>query len=124
MKYANPQTGFEVNLDSLNDAEKKFFRVALKLFCRNERWLAFDEFILSMNSPLFAKDRSHKGLVDHPLFLVLRDMSLQLGVQQGMIASGRVKAASPSNGAATECREGDEEKAPAGRRRAGRSGRR
>lgn len=124
MKYLNPETGFSVTLNSLNDAEKRFYRRALAMFHANRRWLAFDEVIFGMGSPLFAKERSHKSVVDHPLFLALRDMSIQLGVQQGMIRRSGPGEGREPEGVAVECREGESAKAPAGRRRAGRSGRR
>lgn len=86
MEYINSETKVKINLDTLTETEKKFYRQALKKFRENTNWLAFDEFAFGKRSPIYLHRRSHLDVLKEPLFLALKDMSLQLGVQQGMIA--------------------------------------
>jgi hypothetical protein len=86
MKYVNLQTGVNIHLSGLTKAEKLFYREALKKFHSNLSWLAFDEFAFGMRSPIYRGRNSHREVLKDPLFLALKDMSLQLGVQQGIIA--------------------------------------
>jgi hypothetical protein len=76
MEYVNLQTGFRVKLDGLTEEEIKFYRQALKLFHQNTDWGAFDEFAFGMRSPIYSRRRSHLNVIEDPLFLALRDMSL------------------------------------------------
>ena len=91
MVYVNLQTGVKIVLDSLTDAERNFYRQALKKFQENSKWLAFDEFAFGMRSPIYFHRNSHRDVLKDPLYLALKDMSLQLGVQQGMIARSKAK---------------------------------
>lgn len=86
MDYVNLETGVRVNLGGLTSEEKKFYRQALKRFQENTSWLAFDEFAFGMGSPIYSRQRSHIDVLQSALYLALKDMSLQLGVQQGLIA--------------------------------------
>ena len=86
MEYINLETKVKISLDSLTETEKKFYRQALKKFRANIGWLAFDEFAFGRQSPIYSHRKSHLDVLKEPLFLALKDMSLQLGVQQGMIA--------------------------------------
>lgn len=86
MDYVNLETGVRVNLGGLTSEEKKFYRQALKRFQENTRWLAFDEFAFGMGSPIYIRQRSHMDVLKSALYLALKDMSLQLGVQQGLVA--------------------------------------
>lgn len=86
MEYVNLETGVRVNLGSLTSEEKKFYRQALKRFQENTSWLAFDEFAFGMGSPIYSRQRSHIDVLKSALYLALKDMSLQLGVQQGLVA--------------------------------------
>jgi hypothetical protein len=54
-------------------------------FRENTNWLAFDEFAFGIRSPIYHGRRSHFEVLQSALYLVLKDMSLQLGVQQGLI---------------------------------------
>ncbi len=85
MRYVNPRTGLTVALDTLTIKEKSFYRRALKEFKRNTDWFEFDKFLFSPSSVLYKGRRSHLEILRHPLFLALKDMWLQLGVQQGKI---------------------------------------
>jgi len=86
MKYTNSLSGLTVQLDPLNDEERSFFQLAYREFKKNVPWLAFDELVFGTRCPLFSRSRSYPDVLEHPLFLALKDMSIQLGVQQGLIA--------------------------------------
>lgn len=86
MKYVNADTGVEIDLSTLNEGERTFYRRALRKFMQNTPWLAFDSFAFGMMSPLYRGRTSHLEVLRSPLYLALKNMSLQLGVQQGMIA--------------------------------------
>lgn len=86
MEYVNLESGVKINLDCLNEAEKRFYLRALKRFQQNVSWLDFDDFVLGMQSPLYSGKRSHHEVLKHPLFLALKNMSLELGIRQGMAA--------------------------------------
>jgi hypothetical protein len=85
MEYVNLETGVRVNLDDLTAEEKKFYRQAIKRFRENTNWFSFDEFAFGMRSPIYNRRRSHIEVLESALYLALKDMSLQLGVQQGLI---------------------------------------
>lgn len=85
MRYANVETGFTVPLDHLTAEEKRFYEDALERFRRNAHWLEFDEFAFGMGSPIYAGEKSRSAVIKKPLYLALKDMWLQLGVQQEMI---------------------------------------
>ena len=85
MEYVNLETGVRVNLDDLTPEEKKFYKQAIKRFRENTSWLAFDEFAFGMRSPIYNGRRSHIEVLESGLYLALKDMSLQLGVQQRLI---------------------------------------
>ena len=86
MEYVNLETRVRVNLDGLTPEEKRFYRQARKRFQEQTSWLAFDEFAFGMRSPIYHRQRSHIPVLKSPLYSALKDMSLQLGVQQGLIA--------------------------------------
>lgn len=86
MKYVNAQTGLQIDLVALTDVEREFYSESLKKFYQNTNWLAFDDFAFGMQSPIYHSKRSHLEVLKSSLYLALKDMSLQLGVQQGMIA--------------------------------------
>lgn len=86
MRYVNSLTNVKIELEGLTEQERKFYRQALDKFKRNLDWLSFEEFAFDPRSPIFAQRRSHLHVMKDPLYLALEDMSLQLGVQQGMIA--------------------------------------
>lgn len=85
MEYVNLETGVRVNLDELTTEEKKFYKQAIKRFRENTKWLSFDEFAFGMRSPIYKGRKSHMEVLESALYLALKDMSLQLGVQQGLI---------------------------------------
>jgi hypothetical protein len=85
MEYVNLDTGTRINLDDLTAEDKKFYKQAIKKFRENTNWLSFDEFAFGIRSPIYNGRRSHLEVLRSTLYLVLKDMSLQLGVQQGLI---------------------------------------
>jgi hypothetical protein len=91
MEYVNRKTGTRIKLDRLNAEEKKFYQLALRRFRENVRWVDFDDFTLGLKSPIYRKRESHLDILKDPLYLALQDMSLQLGVQQGMISRKKIK---------------------------------
>ena len=86
MEYVNLETGVRVKLDGLTPEEKKFYKQALRKFQENTEWFSFDEFAFGMRSPIYKSKKSHIDVLNNDLYLVLKDISLQLGVQQGLIA--------------------------------------
>jgi len=85
MEYVNLETGVRISLDDLTADDNKFYKQALKRFRENTNWLSFDEFAFGARSPIYNGRRSHIQVLESALYLVLKDMSLQLGVQQGLI---------------------------------------
>jgi hypothetical protein len=86
MEYINLETGVRVKLDELTPEEKKFYKQALRKFQENTEWFSFDEFAFGMRSPIYKNKKSHMDVLNSGLYLALKDISLQLGVQQGLIA--------------------------------------
>src|SRR5713226_9498467 len=85
MEYVNLETGVRINLDDLTPEEKTFYKQAIKKFQENTKWFSFDEFAFGMRSPIYNGRRSHIDVLKSGLYLALKDISLQLGVQQGLI---------------------------------------
>jgi len=85
MEYINLETGLRINLDNLTADEKKFYQQAIKRFRENTFWWSFDEFAFGTRSPIYNRRRTHIDVLENPLYLVLTDMWLQLGVQQGKV---------------------------------------
>lgn len=86
-RYHNPRTGVEVNIDDLSMSKAAFFAEAMRRFRANADWFAFDDFVFGWHSALYAAKRAHTKVLRSPLYLALRDMSLQLAVQQGRITA-------------------------------------
>ena len=70
---------------ALSIEERTFLRRARAKFEQNTDWLAFEDFAFGSRSPLFTKTRSHQDILQHPLYLALREMWLELGVRQGKV---------------------------------------
>ena len=81
---ANEAT-LEQPVTGLNEAESKFLKRARKMFAENTDWIEFENFAFGWGSPVFSKPRTHKNILEHPLYIALRDMWLELGVRQGMV---------------------------------------
>ena len=85
MKYLNSDTGVEIELTGLTEEKAKFYRQAVERFRKNVDWLVFEEFVFGPMSPLYSDRKSRLEVIEDRLYLVLEDMWLQLGVQQGMV---------------------------------------
>lgn len=85
MTYKNPKTGIAVELTGLTERQKRFYQEAVEKFQQNTYWLAFDAFAFGAMSPIYAARKSHLEVLKDPLYQALKDMCLQLGVQQGTI---------------------------------------
>jgi hypothetical protein len=99
MKYVNLETGKRIDLSDLTTDEKKFYSLARKKLQGNVDWLSFDEFAFGMSSPIYSGKKSHLDVLKSPLYLALKDMSLQLGVQQGKVARKAVAVQQAPEGA-------------------------
>jgi hypothetical protein len=85
MIYQNPRTGMRIDLLTLNDDEQKFYRAARQRFDDGVPWFDFDDFAFGSGSPLYRGRASHHEVLQHPLYIALKDMWLELGVRQGRI---------------------------------------
>jgi hypothetical protein len=79
------------NIIGLTDDEKKFYFQAKEMLNNNVNWLTFEDFAFGANSPIYRGKRSHVEVLKSPLYMVLKDMSLQLGVQQGKVLRKKEK---------------------------------
>ena len=75
--------------DALTPDEQQFLGRAQAKFAEGADWLAFEDFAFGPRSPLFSRTRSQQDVLKHPLYLALRAMWLELGVQQGRIAAAQ-----------------------------------
>ncbi len=91
MIYINRRTGTSVELSSLDTKQQAFYKEALANFRRKVSWADFEEFAFGMGSPLYAHRTSHLEVLSDPLYEVLTDMWLELGVKQGLIAPEQSK---------------------------------
>jgi len=79
------------DLNALTDDERAFYHLALKRYRADADWLAFEDLAFGMRSPIYQRQRSHLDVLQHPLYIALREMWLDLGVKQGMIAPSKKK---------------------------------
>ena len=80
-----------IDLSGLSAEKKKLYQQAREKFQDNTNWLAFDEFAFGKRSPIYSRESSHLDVLNDPLYRALKAMWLQLGMRQGMIASGKRK---------------------------------
>ncbi|HUP61067.1 MAG TPA: hypothetical protein VNA69_11670 [Thermoanaerobaculia bacterium] len=76
-------------IDTLTPEEREFLRHAEKKHRANLNWFEFEDFAFGMRSPLFSRTRSHLDVLRHPLYLALKEMWLDLGEKQGLVAPSR-----------------------------------
>jgi len=67
--------------------EQAFLRAAREKYLHNADWFEFEDFVFGSRSPLFTKERSHQDILEHPLYIALKEMWLELGVRQGRVAA-------------------------------------
>lgn len=70
----------------LTPDEQSFLERARGKFLENTDWLEFEEFAFGSRSPIFSRTRLHRDVVQHPLYIALKQMWLDLGVRQGRVA--------------------------------------
>jgi hypothetical protein len=63
----------------------------VKKYRANLDWFEFEDFAFGMRSPLFARTRSHLDVLQHPLYVALKEMWLDLGEKQGQVAPSEPK---------------------------------
>jgi hypothetical protein len=101
MRYHNPDSGLRINLNDLDADRQRFYRSALEQLHANVDWLDFENFAFSFGSPVFKASRDRQEVLTDPLFIVLKDIWLRLGIRQGMVAPSKEK---PTRGKARESR--------------------
>jgi hypothetical protein len=74
---------------ALTPEEREFLKQAEKKYRTNTNWFEFEDFAFGMRSPLFSRTRSHLDVLRHPLYLALKEMWLDLGERQGLVAPSR-----------------------------------
>ena len=122
MRYINRKSGVTIDLGDLDAAKRRLYERALEQFREGVSWFAFEHLIFSYTSPLFSTARNRADVVDDPLFAALKDMWLQLGIDQGFVADERQQTQARTSGAhsPTVIRDGppaDKPRAPRRRRR-------
>jgi len=107
MIYQNSRTGVRIDVSALTEAERNFYRAAKQRFDRGVAWFDFDDFAFGGGSPLYQGRKSHHEVLQHPLYIVLKDMWLELGVRQGRVRAGKRARgnAKPPKSAARAARE-------------------
>src|SRR3954468_20557637 len=89
MRYHNPNSGLRIDLPNLDNERHRFYQSAVEKFDRNMDWLEFEEFAFSFSSPVFKASRNRREVLGDPLYLVLKDLWLRLGIRQGMVAPSK-----------------------------------
>ena len=86
MRYHNKESGVNVDLGTLNDEKRRLFEAAHERFRKNTNWFEFEQLVFSFTSPLFRNAKSRAEVLTDPLYTALKDMWLQLGINQGFVA--------------------------------------
>jgi hypothetical protein len=89
MRYINRKSGVSIDLGDLDAARKRLYETAVEQFQKNASWFGFERFVFSYTSPLFSAARNRADVIDDPLYAALKDMWLQLGINQGFVADDR-----------------------------------
>jgi hypothetical protein len=94
MRYHNPDSGLRIDLTGLDADRKNFYQLAIEQLDANVDWLEFESFAFSFGSPIFKAAYDRQEVLSDPLFLVLKDIWLRLGIRQGMVAPSKENSAS------------------------------
>ena len=86
MRYFNPDSGLKIELSGLDKERKRFYHDAIEKLDDNVAWLEFEDFAFSFSSPVFRASRNRQEVLFDPLYLVLKDIWLRLGMKQGLVA--------------------------------------
>jgi hypothetical protein len=78
--------------DALTPDERRFLRLAAQRHRANDDWFEFESFAFGMHSPLFRRRRSHLDVLQHPLYVALKEMWIDLGRKQGFVANDAEEA--------------------------------
>jgi hypothetical protein len=89
MRYTNPDSGLRIDLSNLDKERKRFYESARQMIEDNVAWIEFEDFAFSFTSPVFKASRNRREVLNDPLYLVLKDMWLQLGIRQGLVAPSK-----------------------------------
>ena len=87
MHYSNRKSGVSIDLGDLDVAKRHLYERALEQFRSGVSWFEFEQFVFSYTSPLFSAARDRAAVVKDPLYAALKDMWLQLGIDQGFVAN-------------------------------------
>jgi hypothetical protein len=122
MRYHNPKSDLDIDLGHLDADKRRLFETAHEKFRQNTNWFEFEQLVFAYTSPLFNRAKNRADVVSEPLFLALKDMWLQLGIDQGYVANDRTETKARPARANRSPRRGDVAAArqPAGARRRGR----
>jgi hypothetical protein len=101
MRYHNPDSGLRIDLTTLNADQKRFYQSAIEQLDANVDWIEFENFAFSFGSPIFKASHDRQEVLTDPLFIVLKDIWLRLGIRQGMVAPSKEK---PTRGKTREAR--------------------
>jgi hypothetical protein len=99
VRYVNRKSQVSIDLGKLDAAKARLYETALARFRGNANWFEFEQFVFSYTSPLFSKSRSRAEVIDDPLYAALKDMWLQLGIDQGFVADDRHQTQARAAGA-------------------------
>ena len=89
MRYRNPDSGFQIDLSSLDGERKQFYHSAVEKLKDDVAWLEFEDFAFAFDSPIFKASQNRQEVLADPLYLVLKDMWLRLGIKQRLVAPFR-----------------------------------
>jgi hypothetical protein len=89
MRYLNRDSGLQIDLSRLDSDRKRFYQSALEKLDENVPWLEFEDFAFSFGSPVFRASRNRKEVLSDPLYVVLKDIWLRLGIRQGLVAPSK-----------------------------------
>src|SRR6266576_1010088 len=94
MRYLNRDSGLQIDLSHLDSERKRFYQLALGKLDENVPWLEFEDFAFSFGSPVFRASRNRREVLSDPLYVVLKDIWLRLGIRQGLVAPPKESVAS------------------------------
>jgi hypothetical protein len=89
MRYHNPDSGLRIDLNGLDADRTSFYHLAIEQLDANVDWLEFEGFAFSFGSPIFKASHDRQEVLTDPLFIVLKDIWLRLGIRQGMVAPSK-----------------------------------
>jgi len=107
MRYHNPKSGLDIDLGPIDAEKRRLFETALEKFRRNTNWFEFEQLVFAYTSPIFSRAKNRADVVNEPLFHALKDMWLQLGIDQGFVANDRDETKARPAGPHRSTRRGD-----------------